>query len=131
MSLILTLEHAYAAAASEAVTIARYVKATVLPALIRAQGSEQTIEAITNLVSPEAANIERTAFALLGVAIKSIEDAGAAAGAGGVNVSLDAQLVADLKSVLPAIKAHAAQGANAPAPPAPPANPPAPAAPAR
>ena len=39
--------------------------------------------------------------------IQAIEDAGAAVGAGGMSVSLDAALVADIKAILPAIKAAA------------------------
>jgi hypothetical protein len=38
------------------------------------------------------------------VVIKAIEDAGAAAGANGLNVSLDAQLVADIKSIAATVK---------------------------
>jgi hypothetical protein len=38
-------------------------------------------------------------FAVLGVVIKALDDAGTAAGASGLNVSLDAQLVADIKSI--------------------------------
>ena len=116
MSLITTLEHAYASAASEVVTLAKYVRGTVLQALIKAEGSAQTVEAITALVSPAAANIERTGFALLGIAIKAIEDAGSAADAGGVNISLDAALIADLKSILPAVEAQAAGSAPVKAP---------------
>jgi hypothetical protein len=63
-----------------------------------------TIEAVTALVSPQAANIERVGFAVLGVAIKAIDDAGTAGGAGGLNLSLDAQLVADIKSIVEAVK---------------------------
>ena len=59
---------------------------------------------MTALVSPRAANIERVGFAVLGVVIKAIEDAGAAAGANGLNVILDAQLVADIKSIASAVK---------------------------
>jgi hypothetical protein len=36
--------------------------------------------------------------------IKAIDDAGTAAGASGLNVSLDAQLVADIKSIVAAVK---------------------------
>jgi hypothetical protein len=36
--------------------------------------------------------------------IKAIDDAGAAAGANGLNLSLDAQLVADIKSIAPVVK---------------------------
>jgi hypothetical protein len=51
------------------------------------------------LVSPQAANIERAGFAVLGVVIKAIDDGGTAAGANGLNVSLDAQLVSDIKAI--------------------------------
>ena len=50
---------------------------------------------------------ERVGDAVLGVVIQAIEDAGAAVGAGGMSVSLDAALVADIKAILPAIKAAA------------------------
>jgi len=59
---------------------------------------------VTALVDPQEANIERAGFAVLGVVIKAIEDAGAAAGANGLNVTLDAQLVADIKAIAPAVK---------------------------
>lgn len=106
--LITTAEHAYAVASSEIVTIGKWIRGIALPALVKAEGSAQTVEALTALVSPAAANIERAAFAVLGKVVKSIEDAGTAADAGGVNVSLDAAFVSDLKSIVPAIKAQAA-----------------------
>jgi hypothetical protein len=59
---------------------------------------------VTALVSPQAANIERVGFEVLGVVIKAIEDAGAAAGANGLNVTLDAQLVSDIKAISTAVK---------------------------
>ena len=52
----------------------------VLPVLKQAQAEAPTIEAVTALVSPQAADIERMGFAVLGVVIKAIDDAGAAAG---------------------------------------------------
>ena len=55
-------------------------------------------------MSPQAANIELAGFAVLGVAIKAIEDAGAEVGANGLNVSLDGQLAADIKSIAPKVK---------------------------
>jgi hypothetical protein len=48
-------------------------------ALKKAQADSSTIEAVTALVSPEAANIERAGFAVLGVVIKALDDANAAA----------------------------------------------------
>ena len=41
---------------------------------------------------------------MLGVVIKAIDDAGAVAGASGLNISLDAQLVADIKSIAATVK---------------------------
>jgi hypothetical protein len=60
---------------------------------------------VTSLVIPQAANIERAGFAALSVVINAIDAAGAAAGANGLNVSLDAQLVADVKAIAVAVKA--------------------------
>jgi len=45
-----------------------------------APAKESTIEAVTSFVSPQAANIERAGFAVLGVVINVIDAAGAAAG---------------------------------------------------
>ena len=54
--------------------------------------------------APRLANIERVGFAVLGVVIKAIEDAGAAAGSNDLNVTLDAHLVSDIKAISPAVK---------------------------
>ena len=107
MSLILTLGHAYAVAIGDIKKVATFVETKALPALQKLEVEAPTIEAITALVSPQLANIERVGDAVLGVVIQAIEDAGAAAGAGGMSVSLDAALVADIKAILPAIKAAA------------------------
>ena len=69
-----------------------------------AQANESTIESVTSLISPRAANIERAGFAVLGVVINALDAAGAAAGANGLNVTLDAQLVADIKAIAFAVK---------------------------
>lgn len=107
MSLITSLEHAYAVAAQFVVNEARTIENKVLPVLKKLETEAPTIAQVTQLVSPTAAGIERTGFALVGLAIKTIEDAGAAAVAGGLNVTLDAQLIADLKAILPTIKGNA------------------------
>ena len=78
---------------------------SVLPVPKRAQANSSTIEAVTSLVSPQAANIERAGFAVLGVVINASDAAGAAAGANGLNVTLDAQFVADITSIAAAVKA--------------------------
>jgi len=54
--------------------------------------------------APRLANIERVGFAVLGAVIKALDDANAVAGANGLNVTLDAQLVADIKAIAPAVK---------------------------
>ena len=107
MSLITTLEHAYAVAIGDLKKAGKIIEGAVLPILQAAHAEAPTIEAVTQLVSPQLANLERTGDALLGVVIKAVEDAGAAAGAGGLSVSLDAALVADIKAIIPTVKASA------------------------
>ena len=108
MNLITTTEHALASAAREIVAAAKFIQSSVLPVLTKASAKASTIEAVTGLVSPAAVNIERAAFAVLGVVIKAIGDGGQAIAAGGVNVLLDAALVADIKAIMSAVKSQAA-----------------------
>jgi hypothetical protein len=112
MSLILTLGHAYAVAIGDIKKVAAFVETKALPVLQAAKADAPTVEAITALVCPQLANIERVGDAVLGVVIQAIEDAGTAAASGGLNVTLDAALVADIKAILPAI-----QSALKPVPP--------------
>ena len=93
-ALISSVEHSFAIEASDRVKAAKLV-------LKKAQADQSTIEAVTSLVSPQAANIERAGFAVPGVIINAIDAAGAAAGANGLNVTLDTQLVADIKAIGP------------------------------
>ena len=113
-ALINTVEHALAVAASDTVKAAEFVETNVLPMLKKAQADQSTIEAVTGLVSPQAANIERAGFAVLGVVINALDAAGAAAGANGLNVTLDAQLVADIKAIAAAVKGAVSPTANVP-----------------
>jgi len=113
MSLITTVDHAYAAAAKDVVSAATFVQSKVIPALQKANAQAATIEAVTGLVSPAAANVERAAFAVLGAVIKAVEAAGSAVTAGGLNVQLDATLVSDVKAIVPAVKTQAAMPAPA------------------
>src|SRR5215467_6448269 len=106
-ALLNNIEHALASAASDVVKVAKFVEQSVLPVLKKAQADAPTIEAVTALVSPQAANIERVGFAILGVVIKAIDDAGTAAAVNGLNISLDAALVADIKSIASAVKGAA------------------------
>ena len=106
-ALISSMEHAFATAASDTVKVAKFVETQDLPALKKAQADAPTIEAVTSLVSPQAANIDRVGFAVLGMVIKAIDDAGTAAEANGLNITLDSQLVADVKSIASAVKGAA------------------------
>jgi len=108
MNLITTTEHAFASAAKEIVAAAKFIQSSVLPLLTKTSTEASTIEAVTGLVSPAAANIERAAFAVLGVVIKTISDGSQAVLANGLSVQLDATLVADIKAVMSAVKSQAA-----------------------
>jgi hypothetical protein len=108
MNLITTTEHALASAAKDIVAAAKFVQSSVLPALTKAQAQASTIEAVTGLVNPAAVNIERAAFAVLGAVIKGIGDGSQAVAAGGINVLLDAALVADIKAIMSVVKSQAA-----------------------
>lgn len=107
MSLILTLEHAYAAGIRELKIIGAFVESKALPVMVTVEAKMPTVEAITGLVCPSLVNIERTAEAVLAKCIVAVEDAEKAAAGGMVNVALDAALVADIKAIAPAVKAAA------------------------
>ena len=95
--------HFFATVAADIVKGAR-VAASVL---IKAEKAEPESEALTALFFPQAVELERGAFALLGVAAQAVTDAGNAAEANGVNVTLDAQVVADVKALIRAIEQYA------------------------
>jgi len=89
------VEHAIASVAHDIVKVAR----AVVPVLQKVQGQEATVEALTSLIDPNAVNIERAAFAVLGKACVAITDVGNAVAANGLNLQLDAQEVTDLKAI--------------------------------
>ena len=70
-ALISSVEHSLAIAASDVVKAAKFVETSVLPVLKKVQADQSTIEAVSGLVSPQAANIERVGFAVLGVVINA------------------------------------------------------------
>jgi hypothetical protein len=107
MSLITTLGHAYSVAVTDLKKAAAFVENKALPVLEKVHADAPTVEAITALVCPQVANIERVGDAVLGEVIAALEAAGAAVAAGGLNVTLDAALVADVKAIAPAVKAAA------------------------
>jgi len=95
--------HFFATVAADIVKGARAVASV----MIKAEKAEPEGEALTALFFPKAVELERGAFALLGVAAQAVTDAGNAAEANGVNVTLDAQLVADVKVLISAIEQYA------------------------
>jgi hypothetical protein len=62
------------------------------------------IEGVTATISPAAAVIEENAINLYDRIAASVESAGAAAGANGLNVTLDAQTVAAIQADIAAAK---------------------------
>lgn len=95
--------HFFATVAADIVKGARAVASV----MIKAEKAEPETEALTALFFPQAVELERGAFALLGVAAQAVTDAGNAAEANGVNVTLDAQLVADIRVLIQAIEQYA------------------------
>jgi hypothetical protein len=83
----------------------------------KAGKAEPEIEALSSLFFPQAVELERGAFALLGLAAQAVNDAGGAAGANGINITLDQQLIADIKALIDAIEQYAkSAGLSKPAP---------------
>ena len=108
MSLITSLEHAYAVAIGDLKKTSHFVQGPLLAVLKKVDAAAPTIEAVTALVSPGLANIERTGEALLGAAIKAITDAGGVVNAdGSVSLTVAAELVADIKAIAPIVKSAA------------------------
>jgi hypothetical protein len=95
--------HFFATVAADIVKGARVVASV----MAKAEKAEPESEALTALFFPQAVELERGAFALLGVAAQAVTDAGNATEANGVNVALDAQLVADIKALIQAIEQYA------------------------
>ena len=103
-ALITSVEHALAVAASDTVKVAKFVETAVLPALKSAQAQQSTIEAVTSLVSPRRPISNDPGSQSSAWSSTPWNAAGAAAGANGLNVSLDAQLHSDRKEgVLPCV----------------------------
>ncbi|HEV2690148.1 MAG TPA: hypothetical protein VGV35_16435, partial [Bryobacteraceae bacterium] len=95
--------HFFATVAGDIVKGARAVASV----MIKAEKAEPEVEALTALFFPQAVELERGAFALLGLAAQAVTDAGSAAEGNGINVALDAQLVADIKGLIQAIEQYA------------------------
>lgn len=108
MSLILSIEHALAVAIGDLKKSAKVIQGPVLAALVVAHADAPMIEAVSGIVSPQIADLERTGDAVLGVAIKTIGDASAVVNAdGSVNITMAAALVSDIKSIAPLVTSAA------------------------
>jgi hypothetical protein len=95
--------HFFATVAADIVKGARAVGGVMM----KVGKSETEIETITSLFFPQAVALERGAFALLGLAAQAVSEAGDAAAVNGLNITLDQQLVADIKSLIQAIEEYA------------------------
>jgi hypothetical protein len=94
--------HFFATVAGDIVKGAR----AVANVMLKAQKAEPEIEAISSLFFPQAVELERGAFALLGMAAQAVTEAGDAAAANGINIVLDQQLIADIKALILAIEQY-------------------------
>jgi hypothetical protein len=81
-----------------------------------------TVEMLSNMIVPGLGNIEQHIVDVYGVVAAAVDQAGAAAAANGVSLSLDQKLILDVQAVLPAIKKYLSPAAG-PAPATPPATP--------
>jgi hypothetical protein len=105
--------HFFATVAGDIVKGARAVASVML----KAEKVEPEIEALSGIFFPQAVELERGAFALLGMAAQAVTEAGDAAGQNGINITLDQQLIADIKALIGAIEAYAkSAGVSKPAP---------------
>jgi len=75
--------------------------------MLKAQKAEPEIEALSSLIFPQAVELERGAFALLGLAAHAVSETGDAAAANGINIVLDQQLMKDIRELIVAIEAYA------------------------
>jgi hypothetical protein len=97
-----SLAHGFAWLAEHVVNEAKAVEGVIA----KIENQAPVVEALTGLVAPQAVIVERAAFAVLGKASQAVVDAGAAAQSGGLNVSLDASEVADIKDIVAYLKSH-------------------------
>lgn len=107
----MSVEGVFAVAARDLVKVGRAVRVafervgTDAPKLVKDVAADlPTIEAITNLVAPGAGALEETAFNVFGAVAAAVAAAGDATGAGGLSVTLDKNLVVDIKAAIDAVK---------------------------
>jgi hypothetical protein len=95
--------HFFATVARDIVKGARAVASV----MVKVEKVEPEVEALSALLFPQAVELERGAFALLGMAAQAVKEAGDATEANGINLVLDQQLIADIKKLVQAIEEYA------------------------
>lgn len=126
---LLSIKNEFGHAAADIVKVGKAIKAAVVRAAAEApalvddlQKAAPTIEGLTALAAPQFVAVEQMAFNAVGVIAKAVEDAGPAALANGVVVSLDKAFITDMKAILPALRSFmASNGSSASSAPAAPA----------
>lgn len=65
-----------------------------------------TVEAISEMLLPGSSAFEQHLLDVWGVAANAVKDAGAAAGANAISITLDQSLINDIKGFLPQVEAY-------------------------
>ncbi len=103
-----SIGHFFASVGKDVVKFAKAAGPVVSKIDAKVEANKPVIEAVSGLISPQAASIEDAAFALFGKAAHAIQSNTDAVNAGGLNLQLDTQTVEDLKALLPAVEQFAA-----------------------
>jgi hypothetical protein len=88
--------HAFASLFKDVVTVSK----KVVVAMGGLQNETHLIEALTSLVSPQAAAVEQIAFGALGELIAAVQATETAAAANGINVSFDASVIVEVRKLI-------------------------------
>ncbi len=88
--------HAFASLFKDVVTVSKKV-VTVIDSM---QNEQKLVESLTALVSPQTAAIEQIAFGALGALVAAVQAAETTAAANGVNVTFDASVVTEVKTLI-------------------------------
>lgn len=99
-----SVEHFFASVVADTKKIAQFLVAHQAQVAATAETAVAVVSAINPAVGAVATLTERAGEALLGKAIAAIQDAGNAAAEKGVNLALDLQEVADIKSLIQSIE---------------------------
>lgn len=96
---IASIEHALATVAHDIVKGAKAVDSFIQKAAGLAKADQPFIDQLLQEVDPAAVPLERAAFAALGLVAKAAGEADQVAAAKGLNITLDAQALADFKTI--------------------------------